>query len=318
MVVLDKKTVMVTIHSLQKVNSMISKKRIRNIDSYLLGIRDNDSFFIVKKVSEIELNRLSLHGFSTPLIVGEQVLPRILGPISRINSIGSFIRRKDLPMETKFRDGCVKDWHGNYHFVDIPYKRYPREEIPAPSIELKIINISDELHVISPPLQRNNSSNSIIKHVINLFLELFGSCDVYTMDLVPALTSIPTIRVNWRILPEGEYPWTRLAQLAGNLSSSRTGIAKIQEHNINTILQFRPSELVYGAGGFRGYLVFKFPTKNLFVMENVIYGNATYIFENDWEQFSQLTKAEIIENSLVLRRIEHRAGWEDKIKSILS
>ena len=53
-------------------------------------------------------------------------------------------------------------------------------------------------------------------------------------------------------------------------------------------------------------------------MENVIYGNATYVFEDDWEQFSQLTKAEIIQNSLVKRRIEHRSGWEAEIRRLLS
>lgn len=297
---------------------MINKVRIRNIDSYLIGIHDNESFYIVKKASEIGLNKLSLHGFSIPLISGEQILPRTLGAISRLNANGSFIKLKDLPMETKYREGYIKDWHGDYHFVDIPYNRYQREEIPAPSIELKIIDISGDLYVVSPLLHKNNLNATNIKHVINLFLELFGSCEVFNENWAPAISSIPTTRVNWRILPEGEYPWTRLAQLAGDLSSNRTGRAKIQEHNIDTILLFRPSELVYGAGGFRGYLVFKFPSKNLFVMENVIYGNATYVFENDWEQFSQLTKAEIIQNSLVMRRIEHRSGWESEIRSILS
>lgn len=49
-----------------------------------------------------------------------------------------------------------------------------------------------------------------------------------------------------------------------------------------------------------------------------MYGNATYIFENDWEQFSRLTKAEIIQNNLEKGRIEHRSGWENEINKILS
>ena len=44
----------------------------------------------------------------------------------------------------------------------------------------------------------------------------------------------------------------------------------------------------------------------------------TYVFEDDWEQFSQLTKAEIIQNSLVKKRIEHRSGWEAEIRRLLS
>ena len=297
---------------------MIDKVRIRNIDSYLIGIHDNDNFFVSKKASEINADKLNLLGFSIPLISGEQILPRALGAVSRLNANGSFIKSRDLPMETKYREVCIKDWHGDYHYVDVPYKRYQREDIPAPSIELKIVDISGDLYVTSPLLHRDDLSVSKIKHVINLFLELFGSCEILTENLLPAISSIPTTRVNWRILPEGDYPWDRLAQLAGNLSSNRTGKAKVQEHNIDTILRFRPSGLVYGAGGFRGYLVFKFPSKNLFIMENVIYGNATYVFEDDWEQFSQLTKAEIIQNSLVKKRIEHRSGWEAEIRRLLS
>ena len=34
--------------------------------------------------------------------------------------------------------------------------------------------------------------------------------------------------------------------------------------------------------------------------------------------FLQLTKAEIIQNSLVKKRIEHRSGWEAEIRRLLS
>ena len=73
-----------------------------------------------------------------------------------------------------------------------------------PSIELKIIDISGDLYVTSPLLHRDDLSVSKIKHVINLFLELFGSCEILTENLLPAISSIPTTRVNWRILPEGQ------------------------------------------------------------------------------------------------------------------
>lgn len=297
---------------------MINKVRIRNIDNYLFGIHNGDVFFVSKKMNEVPEDRLRFLGYSDNLSNGEQVLPRAIGPISRFNSNGSFIKLKDLPMETRYREVCVKDWHGDYHYVDVPYKRYQREEIPAPSIELKIVENQGELYLVSPKMEKVDSNAAQIKHIINLFLELFGSCEILNQSFEPTISSIPTRRVNWQILPEGEYPWKRLAQLAGNLSSTRVGKAKIQEHNVDAILKYKPSELIYGVGGFRGYLVFKFPTKNLFVMENVMYGNATYVFENDWEQFSRLTKAEIIQNSLEKSRIEHRSGWENEINRILS
>ena len=44
---------------------MIEKVRIRNIDSYLIGIHDNDNFFIAKKASEINVDKLNLLGFTS-------------------------------------------------------------------------------------------------------------------------------------------------------------------------------------------------------------------------------------------------------------
>lgn len=81
---------------------MIERKRIKNINSYLIGIHDDDNFYVAKKVSEINSDLLNFIGFSIPVNSGEQVLPRPLGAISRFNANGSFIKRKDLPKETKW------------------------------------------------------------------------------------------------------------------------------------------------------------------------------------------------------------------------
>lgn len=296
---------------------MILKKRVRNVDSYLIGIRENEEFYITCKIDNSLIGKIENAGFSSPFNVGYQILPSIIGPISRFNANGGFIRLKNLPMETCYREVAVKDWHGNFHYVDVPYKRYQRQIINPPGVELKIIEHNNEKYVLSPILRRVAVETEHIKHIFNLFLELFGCCETLNSVLSPTLISIPTKRVNWKILPEGSYPWPKLASIAGEIASKRAGKSKIQEHSINLILRYKPKELVYGTGGFRGYLIFKFPEKNLFVMENVLYGNATYVFENDWESFSQLTKAEIITNNLQKERIEHRVGWEMGIDNLL-
>jgi hypothetical protein len=296
---------------------MIEKIRIRNIDNYLIGIQEGSRFYVCKKLVEIPSSIIAKVGFTNTTEVGNQVLPKILRSISRFNAQGSFVKLKDLPMETCYREIAVKDWHGNYHYVDIPYKRYQRKIIPAPSIEIKIIENAGVLYVISPFLIRNEKSRTLIKHVINLFLELFSSCEILDDSFAPAISAIPTKRVNWEILPPGEYPWKRLATMIADIASNKEGKIKLQEHTVDVITKYNPSSLVYGAGGFLGYLVFVFPEKNIFLMENVMYGNATYVFENDWEKFSQLTKAEIINNHLQKERFEHRSGWEAKINKLL-
>lgn len=297
---------------------MINKKRIRNVSNYLYAIKDGEDFFVVKEAGDVSLKKMKRIGFSDGLINGAQVLPSIVGPVTRFNAKGGFYKFKNLPMETVYRSVCVKDWHGNDHYVDVPYKRYPRENIMPPSVELKIVDIKGAYYFISPKMRKSVAEEQNNKHIINLFLELFGSCEIFNQSYESAISTIPTKRVNWHILPEGEYPWNRMLQLAGNLLSKRVGKSKMQKHNITTIARYKPKEIIYGIGGFRGYLVFVFPEKNLFVMENVIYGNATYVFDDNWERFSQLTKAEIIKNNFQKYRFEHHKGWEDKIKEILS
>jgi hypothetical protein len=71
-----------------------------------------------------------------------------------------------------------------------------------------------------------------------------------------------------------------------------------------------------GQAGFSGYLIFGFTSRNLFICESVFYGNATYVFESDWEKLSKLSKAEILNQDLQKDRIIHREGWERKIATL--
>ena len=49
----------------------------------------------------------------------------------------------------------------------------------------------------------------------------------------------------------------------------------------------------------------------------MIYGNATYVFRDNWEGLSKLSKAEIIQNNLQEKRLVHRVNWPYKILEIL-
>ena len=55
-------------------------------------------------------------------------------------------------------------------------------------------------------------------------------------------------------------------------------------------------------------------------MESIFYGNAIYVFDENWKKLSQKTKAEILKNNLQVERITHngqRKNWIGKIKEIL-
>jgi hypothetical protein len=214
----------------------------------------------------------------------------------------------------------VKDWHGRWHHVEIPYKRYPRISIPAPTEEL-MLDIRDGMKVVvSRTLEyRPHDIEQIgtIKHMINLFLELFGEC-VILSDNFPQTQKLNIERRNWRILPSGEYPWNTakdvLIDITRSLSSAQRRLVDFRFRHISG---FNPTKLIIGEAGFDGYVIFGFEDLSLYLLESRFTDNATYVFGDDWESLCQLTKAEILDENLHKHRIIHRGGWPQKIAGLL-
>ena len=289
-----------------------------NIDRYLSPFRREQQIYVAAKIDDQSDKRLLLRaGFLEPELTGLKILPRAIGPVSKFNSEGEDILLKDLPKERYYREACIKDWHGYYHYVDIPDKRYHRKHIDAPLAEVSLVDINGDKYVISDLLNNIVSEKDAIKHVINLFLELFGRCTILGKNKAPLVESVPVKRANWQILPEGAIVWETVSKAAGRIADERELVGQMQKHRFNTIIKYHPDELYYGTGGFHGYLVFVFKQKNIVIMENMIYGNATYVFNDDWKELSKLSKAEIIQKNLHLDRLVHSEKWVREIKKLL-
>jgi hypothetical protein len=307
---------------------IIRKRRVRNVERYLGFI--NPGTNITLGLSDINrfIDKLSQCGFSHSLEIGEMVLPNaILGPISQFNAEGKFIKHKDQPMETAYR---MVEWHwtefrGRYDtedmtdWRDVPYKRYPRTYVPAPSIELQIAANPQGLPVlITEPIQYIEDNFEKIRHIINLLLELFGECQIFG-DGLEQIINTPIKRLNWKILPPGRYPWERLEEHVRPLiEQARQGNRALIEDRFRTVNDYHPEFHAIGQAGFYGYVVFGFPTKGLFVFESIFTGNATYVFDENWEALSKLTKAEILSEQLQRDRIIHLRGWHERISELLS
>lgn len=91
----------------------------------------------------------------------------------------------------------------------------------------------------------------------------------------------------------------------------------VVEYRLERVNRYQPKFVAIGRAGFRGYVIFGFPEKNLYVLESAYIGNATYVFAENWEELSKRTKAEILSESLQLRRIIHRDGWDSEIDRLL-
>jgi hypothetical protein len=222
-------------------------------------------------------------------------------------------------METLYREIVNRNWQGDLQTVLIPYRRYPREPIKAPNIELLIRNGADNNPLLASPLLTKNVQNmGSIKHIINLFLEIFGECEILQENLMPAF-NVQVTRLNWDIFPQGNYPWVLLApRIQGLINAANNQKKAVIQRRIERISRHVPNFVAVGKAGFHGYTVFGFENKNFFILESIYTGNATYVLGQNWLQISQLTKEQILTNNLQELRILHTQGWDVQIDNLLA
>ncbi|MBI2484367.1 hypothetical protein HYV71_04250 [Candidatus Uhrbacteria bacterium] len=302
---------------------IIKKRRIRDIESNLPAVKDGQKIIIGVKNLDDKKVQLKRVGFES-IDIGTSVLPSpVFGPVSRFNANGKNLVHKDKPKETAYRtiEWHWKQWHGKdtidmSKLVDVPYKRYPRSFVAPPSVELKLTTSTKREVLLVTPMYTMGSEVGALLHAINLLLEIFGECYVYTEDL-DEIIKTETVRLNWKILPEGKRPWQQLKnELNPVISKARKGKRKFIEKRLETINAFEPEFTAVGTAGFAGYIIMGFPSSDVFVLESLYYGNATYVLGTNWESISKFTKAEILNENLHKDRIIHRVSWFDKIKSV--
>ena len=309
--------------------SIIRKKRINKLESNIGFVPKGASIVAGITVREDHEQIITRIGFSFPPSIGDTLLPPAsLGPVSKRNAEGTYIIHKDRPKETAYRqiEWTWEQWAGRYYtetqsrLVDVPYERYPRTHVLPYSVELTVqSDTEDHLVLVSPSIDYTDENEDELKHILNLFLEIFGEVQIFTEDLDEIMRA-PLRRLNWNLLPEGHMPWEQLQQhINPIINTAPSGNQPFIIHRFEKINEFNPDFYAIGKAGFWGYVIFGFEDKNLYVCESIHYGNATYVFAEDWEELSKMTKAQILDNNLQEERIIHRVGsWERRINEVLT
>lgn len=302
----------------------ISQSKIQNVDRFLLEFKQSEHLYVILDDLDSHKDRLIEVGFSSSLPTGDKILPSTLfGTVSDFNANGKYEKLRDLPKETyyKTQSATIKAYgkHDVYITKQQPYEKFQvgLTEI-APSIELVILlDDNNEKIVSSDKLVYNENNKNLIKHTINLFLEIFGECVVVDNEFL-SRQKTKIKKVSWNILPKGVMPWVELKGALIDLLD-RTEVESKEDalRRFEFINSFSPDFVATGNGGFNDYVVFGFEDRNLYVLENSFAGNATYIFNNDWETLSQLSKAEILVEKLQEHRLIHKKYWKRSIKDIL-
>lgn len=304
----------------------LKQTRVRSVQRVLAPLLPNTRFRVVVAAADLPEQKIADAGFSANPQPGDTILPAAVGTVTDYNANGRFVVRKDLPKEERYIttvEWTWEEWAGynrtETRTEDRPvYKEcYQRDFHPPPASELTIVGQNGQLLIVSEELTKTVDQEDHILHILNLFLELFGECEVRHADL--QAIAPPNIRkVNWTLLPPGQYPWSRVRQhVTQMLEDKAPRFANPIHHRLEKLASCNPDEVYVGHGGFRSYVAYIFNAKGLAVLESVMLDNATYVFDRNWQQVSQMTKAQILQGNLHLDRVIHAANWNDRIDDLL-
>ena len=297
---------------------MIIGKSIRNVDKHLAKLSEGERFYIALRGIESYSENLLKYGIDVQTLEdGESFLPRPVKSTTKYNSNGKIVIDKSVKEERVFeRSYHIVDWHGKDHYGTCYQSRmcYKRNLINPLEIELTYSNGL----IVSPILENCKENKDTIKHVINMFLEMFGNCEILTEDFNTKETKVLK-RLQWTVLPKGEYPWDKAKEhLDVILDSAPTKYKRIINNRHRIISSKVPDFMAIGDQGFYGYVIYGFTKKNIYIFESNQPDNATYVFKGNWEDASKLTKLEILSSNLCEARLIHNKNWETSIDKIVN
>lgn len=292
-------------------------KQLRTLSVYRKLIKGQAEFRLVSLPLTDQLaEKLGFDGIPAE---GDSILPIAIGSATRFNAHGKELIRRDLPMETRSKMIYTSwtDWHGQTHYgtQTRDYEAYPRELIPPPEEFLTAMRKGNQIVAASRVISRDEDEAGIVS-MLNVFLECFPSFEI----VQPDLTEPTQIRkLNWKILPPGQYPFER-AQLAledylRRLSEDDRATAT---ERIRAITRHGPDFVAVGVGGFSDYVVFGFTERHRYVLESPNTGNATYIFKDDWESISRMSKREILLENRQETRLIHNTRWHKAVSEVIA
>lgn len=253
---------------------------------------------------------------------GPVLLPPSSGIYARRNLDGWDEKRTDLPKEMRDISTWAPSWKsGSYHLVTREIEAYPIERHPARLLAISITVL--ELLVdaalvrfrVDQPLLRTTATFASDLHFnLRLLREAVGDAHVFDADLSD--DEFARIQqVDWELLPPGSTDRV-LAQL-GSLESLDPEKLEVAKERLCVLDRLGHDGFIVGRGRFARYFGARFGD-HLVVLENFEYGNALYIFEENWELLTQLSRTELIKRrDASVHRVPHLPGWQSAIRKLV-
>lgn len=301
---------------------IIRQTRVLHLDRHLGGMLPGTVFRLTADVAQVAPARLTVSGFAG-LSVGDALLPAGIGRTSRFNAEGRYITHRDQPKESRCvgrREWTRQEWAGRDQTrtvtteVDMMRDCYPRTFVLPPALELTVAETGGARLIISEPMTWGQTDADEVLHAVNLFLELFGQCDVRHENLASLLPP-NTRRVNWTMLPPGPQSLAAvLAHVHEVVARTPPTIRGPILNRIRFMAGLGPDEVFIGNGGFRAYVAYVFNGTRKAILESVMPDNATYVFDDNWQNVARLTKAQVLDGRHHVDRIFHTEGWDERVR----
>lgn len=242
-------------------------------------------------------------------------------PVSHLtnqNINGHWVTIKGLSKEPRLieREFRIIDFQGTWHEGIARELRdcYPREFIDPKYIYIYALNgdlFTKEFEI--------GKDNEIIKFAVNLLLEMNEECELVKLGEDFQLNQMEIKYIDWEIFPKGDALEKNINKVIEERTKNNSDHVKDEIHRrIDKIKEMNPCTVYKGHNTFNDYMAFEFKSSNLFVLESDRLNNATYIFSDNWEELSKLTKGKLINENLYTKRLIHDENWAENIDKILS
>ena len=248
--------------------------------------------------------------------------PPSCGEYARRNLDGWRETRRDLPKEKREISNWAPSWNsGSYHLVSREIDAYPVDHHAAKLLTISAVVIEHlvdgalvRFRIDEPLDKRSASFSTDLQFNLRLLGEAVGDAHLYDADLDDEQFA-RIHHVDWELLPKGSAD--RVLDRLAHRKEIDAERLKVAAERLRVLDRLDHEGFIVGTGRFARYFGAKFGDR-LIALENLEYGNALYVFEDSWEQLTQLSRTELIRRrDPSVHRIPHLPGWQSALRKLV-
>ncbi|QJD87605.1 hypothetical protein [Cohnella herbarum] len=283
-------------------------------------------------VSEIKqgvYSHIGIEFINDSIQIEDSVLPsKENGRYSKYNKEGRTFVRKDLPKISKtYSAGQVPnfgDWSKGSHEMSWTKLVRQKEHWYEKNININLEKLEENETTLTikfsldTQLKKDDPSfeKELLFH-INLFMENTGVSNIFSADATNE-QYISTLYVKWELLPPGQKNInSNVEQILMRLRSPSEETKQLIIERIEFFESLKPTQYIVGENRFSKYFGAVINDKKV-ILENVWFGNAIYIFNEDWKELTRLSRTQLLSsNDKNFERVTHTGNWKIKVTNIL-